>query len=155
MESEVTNKNQTVTTAKLQMRTRERLKLMHSVSVIISHCFFLSFFQVIRCMNPNSHIVLCGQISLYNKDIPYPSPIPDDVQEQLQIKNITRDRFLVLNYMEKFASAKEQLEAWVREGKLKYRETIAKGLETTGYAFVSMMRGGNIGKQIVKVAQTM
>ena len=106
-------------------------------------------------MNPNSHIVLCGQISLYNKDIPYPPPIPDDVQEQLRLKNITRDRFLVLNYMEKFASAKEQLEAWVREGKLKYRETIAKGLETTGYAFVSMMRGGNIGKQIVKVAQTM
>ena len=115
----------------------------------------LSFSQVIRCMNPNSHIVLCGQISLYNKDIPYPPPIPDDVQEQLRIKNITRDRFLVLNYMEKFASAKEQLEAWVLEGKLKYRETIAKGLETTGYAFVSMMRGGNIGKQIVKVAQIM
>jgi len=111
--------------------------------------------EVIRCMNPNSHIVLCGQISLYNKDIPYPPPIPDDVQEQLRVKKISRDRFLVLNYMEKFASAKEQLEAWVREGKLKYRETIAKGLETTGYAFVSMMRGGNIGKQIVKVAQTM
>ena len=153
MELEVTNKNQTVTTTKLQMRTRERQKLMHSVNFIISQ--FFSFFQVIRCMNPNSHIVLCGQISLYNKDIPYPPPIPDDVQEQLRVKKISRDRFLVLNYMEKFASAKEQLEAWVREGKLKYRETIAKGLETTGYAFVSMMRGGNIGKQIVKVAQTM
>ncbi|XP_068756462.1 prostaglandin reductase 2-like [Montipora capricornis] len=109
--------------------------------------------EVIRCMNPNSHVVLCGQIAMYNKDVPYPPPIPEDIQNQLRNNNITRDRFLVLNYVEKFQDAKKQLEAWVREGKLKYRETIEKGLENTGRALVSLMRGGNIGKQVVKVAQ--
>ena len=106
-------------------------------------------------MNQNSHIVLCGQISVYNKDVPYPPPVPEDVQNILRDRNITRDRFLVLNYMEKFPDGKKQLEAWVREGKLKHRETVASGLETTGRAFVAMMRGGNIGKQVVKVADVM
>lgn len=109
--------------------------------------------EVIRCMNKDSHIVLCGQISLYNKDVPYPPPIPQDIQDILQTRNITRDRFLVLNYMEKFPDGKKQLESWVREGKLKNRETIVEGLENTGKAFVEMMRGANIGKQIVKVAE--
>lgn len=104
-------------------------------------------------MNKDSHIVLCGQISVYNKDVPYPPPLPQDIQDILQTRKITRDRFLVLNYMEKLPDGKKQLESWVREGKLKNRETILEGLENTGKAFVEMMRGGNIGKQIVKVAE--
>lgn len=103
-------------------------------------------------MNQNSHIVLCGQISVYNKDVPYPPPLPADIQTILSNKNITRDRFLVLNYMEKFPDAKKQLEAWVREGKVKSRETVVEGLENTGQSFVAMMSGGNIGKQVVRVA---
>ncbi|CAH3035387.1 unnamed protein product [Pocillopora meandrina] len=109
--------------------------------------------EVIRCMNKDSHIVLCGQISVYNKDVPYPPPLPQDIQDILQTRKIKRDRFLVLNYMEKLPDGKKQLESWVREGKLKNRETIVEGLENTGKAFVEMMRGGNIGKQIVKVAE--
>ena len=104
-------------------------------------------------MNKDSHIVLCGQISVYNKDVPYPPPLPQDIQDILQTRKIKRDRFLVLNYMEKLPDGKKQLESWVREGKLKNRETIVEGLENTGKAFVEMMRGGNIGKQIVKVAE--
>ncbi len=44
-----------------------------------------------------------------------------------------------------------QLISWVEEGKLKYRETVAEGIENIGKAFVSVMTGGNIGKQVVKV----
>ena len=46
---------------------------------------FLSF-----QMNENSHVVLCGQISQYNKDVPYPPPLAKDIEEILTSRNITR-----------------------------------------------------------------
>ena len=104
-------------------------------------------------MNKDSHVVLCGQISVYNKDVPYPPPIPEDIQCILKERNITRNRYLLISYAEKFPEGKKQLETWVREGRLKNRETVVEGLENTGRAFVDMMSGGNIGKQVVKVAE--
>ena len=35
---------------------------------------------------------------------------------------------------------------------LQLRETVVEGLENAGHAFCSLMRGGNIGKQIIHVA---
>jgi prostaglandin reductase 2 len=102
-------------------------------------------------MNKDSHIVLCGQISQYDKDLPYPPPIPDDITQILKQNNITRERYTVLNYPEKFKESLVQLEVWFKEGKLKNRETFEMGLENAGKAFVSMMTGKNIGKQIIKV----
>ncbi|XP_040458151.1 prostaglandin reductase 2 isoform X3 [Falco naumanni] len=104
-------------------------------------------------MNQNSHIILCGQISQYNKDVPYPPPLPPDIEKVQKERNITRERFLVLNYMHKQEASVLQLCQWIQEGKLKVRETIVEGLANIGAAFQSMMNGGNIGKQIVLVSK--
>jgi hypothetical protein len=40
----------------------------------------------------------------------------------------------------------------VAEGRIKYRETVAEGLESAPRAFVGMLKGQNLGKQLVKVA---
>ncbi|XP_040831252.1 prostaglandin reductase 2 isoform X3 [Ochotona curzoniae] len=104
-------------------------------------------------MNPNSHIILCGQISQYNKDVPYPPPLPPAIEAILKERNITRERFLVLNYKDKFQPGILQLSQWFKEGKLKIKETVINGLENMGVAFQSMMTGGNIGKQIVCISE--
>nr|XP_048710170.1 prostaglandin reductase 2 isoform X3 [Caretta caretta] len=108
---------------------------------------------VINQMNQNSHIILCGQISQYNKDVPYPPPLPPAVEEIQKARNITRERFLVLNYMDKQEASILQLCQWIKEGKLKVKETVVKGLENIGGAFQSMMTGGNTGKQIVLISE--
>lgn len=41
-------------------------------------------------MNTGGHVILCGQISQYNKDVPYPPPLSEDTQDSLRFKNITR-----------------------------------------------------------------
>lgn len=45
-----------------------------------------------------------------------------------------------------------ELAAWVGQGRIKYRETIAEGLENAPEAFIGMLAGRNFGKQLVRVA---
>ncbi|XP_017832703.1 prostaglandin reductase 2 isoform X2 [Callithrix jacchus] len=104
-------------------------------------------------MNENSHIILCGQISQYNKDVPYPPPLSTAIEAIQKERNITRERFLLLNYKDKFEPSILQLSQWFKEGKLKIKETVINGLENMGAAFQSMMTGGNIGKQIVCISE--
>lgn len=40
---------------------------------------------------------------------------------------------------------------WIKDGKLKYNETVTEGFENMFEAFVDMLRGENFGKAIVKV----
>ena len=71
-------------------------------------------------MNKNTHIILCGQISMYNNlDQEYPPLLPDDMGQRLKDQNITRDRFLVVSYPKDFDEGLVQLATWVKEGKLK------------------------------------
>ncbi|XP_071381514.1 prostaglandin reductase 2 isoform X1 [Centroberyx affinis] len=108
---------------------------------------------VIAQMNHGSHVILCGQISQYNKDVPYPPPLSEETQEVLRSKSITRERFMVLNYMEKTEAALLQLSQWVKSGQIKVLETVVSGIENMGVAFCSMMKGGNVGKQIIKLSE--
>lgn len=72
-------------------------------------------------MNNDSHVILCGQISQYNKDVPYPPPLSEEIQETLRRKNITRERFTVLNYMNKAEAALCELSQLVKSGQINVR----------------------------------
>ncbi|KAH3846044.1 prostaglandin reductase 2-like isoform X3 [Dreissena polymorpha] len=110
---------------------------------------------VIRLMSPNSRVILCGQIAVYNKDLPYPPPISEEIQSILAERNITRERFLVLAYEDQFTDALRQLQLWYSEGKLKVPEFVHEGLKSAPQAFVDMItsvRQTHVGKQIVSVS---
>lgn len=72
-------------------------------------------------MNSGGHVILCGQISQYNKDLPYPPPLSTETQESLQLKNITRERFTVLSYMSKSDAALCELSQCVKSGQIKVK----------------------------------
>lgn len=40
---------------------------------------------------------------------------------------------------------------WLKEGKIKYEETVTEGFENMPVAFIEMLQGKNTGKAIVKV----
>jgi NADPH-dependent curcumin reductase len=48
--------------------------------------------------------------------------------------------------------ALDQLMDWYRAGRLKFHETVAHGLEAAPAALTNMLSGGNIGKQVVRLA---
>jgi len=93
-------------------------------------------------------IVLCGAISIYNAtDRP---PGPSNITN-LIIKRGRMEGFLVLDYVDRFATAQLELAGWLGEGRLHHREHIVRGLEHAPDALNVLFTGGNIGKVIVEL----
>lgn len=96
-------------------------------------------------------VVICGQISQYNLENPEVGP---RFLWNLITKRARIEGFLVFEFADRHAEALVQMGEWVQQGKLKYRETIAEGgIAAAPAAFISMLKGGNIGKQLVKIAE--
>jgi NADPH:quinone reductase len=104
---------------------------------------------VMGLINTRARIAVCGQISQYNKDQPDMGP---RWLGQLVVKQAKVEGFLVMQYADRFEEGLRQLTSWLREGRIKYREDIMEGLENAPRAFIRMMEGANIGKQLVKIA---
>ncbi len=60
--------------------------------------------------------------------------------------------FIVSEHMEVWPEALKELGTLVATGKLKYRETIAEGIESAPEAFLGLLKGRNFGKQLVRLA---
>ena len=95
-------------------------------------------------------VVICGQISQYNLEKPEMGP---RFLWHMITKRAKIEGFLVFEFADRHAEALVEMAEWFRQGKLKYRETIEEGgIESAPAAFISMLKGGNIGKQLVKIA---
>jgi hypothetical protein len=101
----------------------------------------------LRRMNPFSRIAVCGLISQYNVTEPY------GVKNFASIltNRIKVQGFIVSDRMELWPKALADLIGWVAAGKIKYRESVAQGLENAPKAFIGLLKGENFGKQLVKI----
>jgi len=109
---------------------------------------------VLRSLNTNARIALSGQISQYNKEDMLAETGPR-LLFNLILKNARLEGFIVFRWVDEFPEATRKLSKWIKSGKIKYNETIEKGgIEATPKAFISMLSGGNIGKQLVQVSSS-
>ena len=104
---------------------------------------------VVRLINVRARLVICGQISQYNLRRPETGP---RWLWALLVKQARAEGFLVFQFADRFEEGLRQMARWFQEGKLKYRESIIEGIENAPRAFLGMLKGENIGKQLVKVA---
>jgi hypothetical protein len=100
-------------------------------------------------LNLKARISICGQISQYNSETPVTGPRLGWVLLQ---KRARMEGFIVSDFGERWGEGMKQMSAWLREGKLKYREDIVRGLENALPALVSVLEGRNVGKQLVQLA---
>lgn len=102
---------------------------------------------VLARMNPFSRLPLCGLISQYNAGEPY------GVRNfgSVLVNRIRVQGFIVFDDKARLAVALTELAQWVAEGRLRWHETIAEGLRAAPEAFIGMLRGQNLGKQLVKL----
>jgi NADPH-dependent curcumin reductase len=102
---------------------------------------------VLPLLRHGARIPLCGMVSQYNATMPY------GVHNLREIFNhrVTMRGFVISDHRDLWPAATRELEQAYAAGELKSRETIAEGLENAPQAFIDMLRGGNIGKQIVRI----
>ncbi len=103
---------------------------------------------VLKQMNAFSRIAVCGLISQYNATEAYGVK----TFQSILTNRIKVQGFIVSDRMELWAKALPELVGWVAGGKIKYRETVAEGLENAPKAFIGLLKGENFGKQLVKLA---
>jgi NADPH-dependent curcumin reductase CurA len=100
-------------------------------------------------LNERSRIAICGQISQYNA---VDAPEGPRLLWHFIVKRIRAEGFLVFDFVDQHQQALRELAGWIRSGQLKYQETVAEGIENAPAAFMSMLQGGNMGKQVVKLS---
>jgi NADPH-dependent curcumin reductase CurA len=103
----------------------------------------------ISVANTHARFALCGAISGYNATAPQPGPRN---MFQLIGKRITMRGFIILDHADRHPAFLEEVGAWVREGKVQFRETVVEGgVEAAPQAFIDLLRGANTGKMVVKL----
>jgi hypothetical protein len=102
----------------------------------------------LNLLNQRGRIVACGMISMYNAVEPPPGPrnIVLIVGKSLKMQG-----FVVSNYLDMVPSFFADMGQWIREGKIKWEETIVDGIEKAPSAFLGLFTGANVGKMLVRL----
>jgi NADPH-dependent curcumin reductase CurA len=102
----------------------------------------------IAALRRNGRVALCGAISNYNV------PAATGVRNLgLAIgKRLTLRGFIVSDHAHRRPAFEQEVGAWVREGRVKFRETIVPGgIAAAPQAFIDLLRGANVGKMLVQL----
>jgi NADPH:quinone reductase len=92
-------------------------------------------------------IVICGQIATYNGE----ADVGPRNLKQFEMRRARMEGLRVLDYRDRYPEGIAQVARWLAKGRMTYRETVAEGLRAAPRAFVDMLGGKNIGKQVVRV----
>ena len=101
---------------------------------------------VMQRANAFSRIAMCGMIAGYNG-----VPIPMTVPQLILLNRMKIEGFIVSEHLEVWPEALAELGGLVAAGRLRYRESIAQGIESAPAAFLGLLKGRNFGKQLVKL----
>ena len=103
---------------------------------------------VLRQMNLFSRVVVCGLIAEYNATEPYGYKN----MRAVLVNRIRMQGMIVFDWKERYGEALQALAGYLAAGRLKTRESVVEGLENAPRGLISLLKGGNFGKQLVKLA---
>jgi len=105
---------------------------------------------VLTRLNKGARIVVCGTASIAEWD---PLPVGPRMNRQLLVARARIQGFLVLDYADRYAQALVDLEQWVANGLIRYREDILDGIDQAPDAIAGLYRGENMGKRLIRIAE--
>jgi NADPH-dependent curcumin reductase CurA len=101
-------------------------------------------------MNLLGRVAVCGMISGYN-----------EAGNRTNVRNlsniiygrITLRGFTAADFMDLRPQFLSEMAGWLREGRIKTHETIYQGIERAPAAMIDLMKGVNLGKMLVRLAE--
>jgi NADPH-dependent curcumin reductase CurA len=102
----------------------------------------------LACMREHGRIAACGAISCYNDETASPGP------RNLFLfvtRRLTMRGFIVTDWSREMKTFLAEVSPLVASGRVKALETVIESLDQAPAAFLSLLRGGNVGKMIVKI----
>jgi NADPH-dependent curcumin reductase CurA len=99
-------------------------------------------------MRLRGRVVACGAISHYNDERPEPGPRNLFL---IVTKRLRMEGYIISDHYERYPEFLAEMSGWVRDGAVRYRETVVDGIEQAPSAFIGLLAGDNIGKMLVRV----
>lgn len=112
---------------------------------------------VVPLMKVHGRIPLCGMISWYNAGalgggvVDGPNMLPK-LWRTILVNRLSVQGFIITDHFDQFPQFLKDVAPLIAQGKVKYRESVAEGLEAAPEAFIKLLEGGNFGKQLVAVS---
>jgi NADPH-dependent curcumin reductase CurA len=102
----------------------------------------------LRLMNAFSRIIVCGLIAEYNATEPYGYKN----MRAILVNRIRMQGMIVFDWKERYGEGLQALAGYLQQGKIKYRESVVEGIDNAPKGLIQLLKGGNFGKQLVKLA---
>jgi NADPH-dependent curcumin reductase CurA len=107
--------------------------------------------DVLARLARGARIVICGAISQYNNTTPVQGP---KNYLSLLVNRARMEGMVVFDYADRFPVAIAELAGYLKDGRMKSKEDIVRGLENFPEALMKLFTGENFGKLVLQVADS-
>src|SRR6056297_359539 len=106
---------------------------------------------VLPLMNVHGRIPVCGMIGWYGgSNIAETNQLPA-MWRNILVKRLEVSGFIIFDHWDQYPAFLKDVAPKVAAQEIVHLEDVAEGLENAPDAFIAMLKGGNTGKQIVKL----
>jgi NADPH-dependent curcumin reductase CurA len=128
--------------------TDARAALADGIDVYFDNVGGPTLEAAIGALRVRGRIVACGSVSVYNATEAPPGPRN---LFMVVTKRLRMQGFIVSDHYDRLPAFLAEMGAWVRDGRVRYRETVVDGIENAPAALIGMLAGENVGKMLVRV----
>jgi NADPH-dependent curcumin reductase len=104
---------------------------------------------VLTRINRKARIIICGAISQYNNTTPVQGP---KNYLSLLVNRARMEGIVVFDYADRFPVAIAEMAGYLKDGRMKSKEDVVKGLDTFPETLLKLFNGENFGKLVLQVA---
>jgi len=106
--------------------------------------------HVLAKIRRKARIIICGAISQYNNTAPVQGP---KNYLSLLVNRARMEGIVVFDYADRYPVAVAEMAGYLKEGRMKSKEDVVRGLDTFPETLLKLFNGENFGKLVLQVAQ--